>query len=121
VRAWVGYAGVGLLATLVAGAVGAVVAGPAARGAVWLAAGAAYLLQVVAFAGLLAVRARGELFLAGWVGGMGLRVAALAVLSSWAARTGVVPRAPLLVAFVAFLFLLLLLEPLFLRRGLRTT
>jgi hypothetical protein len=119
--AWLPYAGAALLATAaVAGAATVLVPPPAARG-VWAAAAMAYVLQVIAFALLLVVRERAQLFLLGWLGGMLLRFAAVGAVAFWVTRTGALPAAATLVSLAGFLFLLLLLEPVFLRRGLRTT
>jgi hypothetical protein len=119
--AWAAYAAVTLLlVALVAGGATVALSGESVR-AVWASAGLAWVLQLLAFAGLVAVRERAGLFLAGWLGGMGLRFAALGVVAWWASRTGVLPFQPLLISLVGFLFLLLLLEPVFMRRGLKAT
>jgi hypothetical protein len=39
----------------------------------------------------------------------------------WAAESAALPREPLLVSLVAYLFLLLLLEPVFLKRGMNAS
>lgn len=120
-RTWAAYAGTAL-ALVAAGAGAASLAlGGAAREAVWLSAGLAWVLQLMAFALLVWVHGQARLFVVGWVGGMGLRFLALGVLAYVATRTRTFPPEPLLVSFVAFLFLLILLEPVFLKRGLRTT
>ena len=87
--------------------------------AVWLSAGFAFGLQTVAFAMLLLVRDRTELFMAGWLGGMFLRFAAVGGLAFYASRYTTLPLDALLLSLVAFVFLLLLLEPVFLRWDLR--
>jgi hypothetical protein len=108
-----------LAATAVITIVAAMLAGPVARRAIVLAAIIAYPLQLVAFALLLAVRDKTHVFMAGWLGGMLLRFGALGACLYWASRTTVVPRAPLVLALVGFVFLLLLLGPVFLRWDLR--
>jgi hypothetical protein len=120
VRAWLTYAGAGLVVTAAGVVVGTAVAGPEAAGAVLLAAVVAYLVQLLAFAGLVLVRERSELFLLGWGGGMALRLATVLLVALWLARDPVVPPRPALLSLVAFVFVLLLLEPLFLRLGLKT-
>jgi len=119
VKAWIAYAGTGLAVTLAGALVATLLVGDDARGAVWFAAAVAYLLQLIAFAALIAVRERHELFLLGWLSGLVLRFGALGVVAYWLSRTRAYPLAPALVSLVAFVFVLLLLEPLFLRRGLQ--
>lgn len=114
---WAGYAAAGLVAVLlVAILVTQLVAADAVR-TVWLSAAIAYVLQLLAFALLVALRAQPQLFMMGWLGGMLLRFGALAVYAFWVSRTAGVARGPALLSLVGFLFLLLLLEPLFLRRN----
>ena len=120
-RAWLAYAGVSLLVVAAAAGGVSLATGADADRAIWLSAGVAWGLQLAAFAGLVAVRGRHSLFVAGWAGGMGLRGLALGVLAYVGARTSAFPMEPLLVSFVAFLFVLVLLEPVFLKRGLRTS
>lgn len=118
-KAWLTYAAAGALVTLAGAGVGSLLAPNGAVGAVWFAAALAYVLQLVAFAALVAVRGRNELFLVGWLAGLVLRFGALGVVAFWLSRTPVFPRAAALVSLVSFVFLLLMLEPLFLRRGLQ--
>lgn len=92
----------------------------AATQAVWLAAGIAWGVQLAAFAGLMLVRERSQLFLLGWLLGLALRFLAVMAVALWLSREPVLPIRPALVSLVGFLFVLLLLEPLFLRRGLQT-
>lgn len=119
-KAWLAYAGAGLAVTLVGAVVAALLVAEDARGAVWFAAALAYVLQLVSFAGLVAVRERNELFLVGWLGGLVLRFGVVGVVAFWLSRQSVLPLAPTLLSLVTFVFLLLLMEPLFLRRGLQT-
>jgi hypothetical protein len=121
VQAWLAYAGAGLVLTAVAAGVATLLTDAETARAVRVSAAIAYGVQLAAFAGLLAVRGRNTLFLAGWLGGMILRFAGLGVVAWWVTATSALPRAAALVSLVAFLFLLLLLEPFFLRRGVRTT
>lgn len=118
-RAWLTYAGASLIVTLVGAGVATLIASGSAVGALWFAATLAWVLQLVAFAVLVAVRERNELFLLGWLGGLVLRFGAVGVVAFWLSRNEVFPAAPTLLSLVAFVFVLLLMEPLFLRRGLQ--
>ena len=128
VRAWLAYAGVGMALVVVLTIVAAGLVAPALRPAILIGGAIAYVLQLAAFGLLLALRDKPQLFLAGWLGGMVLRFGALgAVLywSSrtavlyWSSRTAVLASKPLALSLVGFVFLLLLLEPVFLRWDLR--
>jgi hypothetical protein len=118
-KAWAAYAGAALLLTLVLAGVGSVLVSDASSPAVWFSACVAYALQLVAFAGLIAVRQRAHLFLAGWLLGMALRFGALGGVAWWLSRSAALPQDVALVSLVVFVFLLLLLEPVFLRWDLR--
>ncbi|HSJ26056.1 MAG TPA: hypothetical protein VK929_15365 [Longimicrobiales bacterium] len=100
--------------------IGQVVAGPEAAGAVRFAGILAFLVQLAGFAVLVLVRARSELFLLGWGAGLMFRLATVVLVALWLSRDPVYPIRPALLSLVLFLFVLLLLEPLFLRRGLQT-
>ena len=119
-RAVAGYALTGgVLVAAVAAALGAILA-PAAGVAVWWAAGLAFVVQVVAFAALVAVRRRGMSFLAAWGGGMLMRLAVVLFAGVWLTRAAALEPAPLLLSLAGFLFVLLLLEPVFFRVGMRS-
>ena len=110
-QAWVAYAGAALGVTaLVAG--GALVLGESGARAVAAGAGLALVVQLVAFGVLLAVRDQAHLFLAGWLGGMVVRFGAVGACVYWG------PRATVL-SLVGVVFVLLMLEPVFLRWDLR--
>lgn len=106
-----------------AGASGAVVLGlalvlvwlldAAADRAVWIAAGVAYPVQLAAFGTLLAWQRRPNGVLKAMVAGTVLRFGAVAALGGWVWVTGGAPPAPLLLGLVGFLFLLMLMEPVF--------
>jgi hypothetical protein len=119
-RAWYRYAMAGLAVTIACAAVATLILGREHATALWLSAGLAVTVQLVAFAGLLAVRDRGPLFLFGWAGGMVLRAMVLAALAFWVSRTAAVPKSTALLGLVGFMFLLILLEPVFLRKGTRS-
>jgi len=112
-NAWLAYAGVGFAVTAVVAALAANVAAAPDRGGIWLGAGIAYALQLVAFAFLLAMR--DYQFMAGLVGGMVLRFAAVVVCALWLSRSQALPPAATLFSLVGFAFMLLLLESVFLR------
>jgi hypothetical protein len=76
-------------------------------------------LQLAAFASLLAVRDQTHLFMAGWLGGMVMRFGVVGLSLFWTTRTATLPTAPLVLSLVGFVFMLLLLEPVFLRWDLR--
>jgi len=117
-RAWGGYALTALGLTALAAALTARLVGESSTTAVWVGAGVALVVQLAAFAALVALRDRGTLFLAGWVGGILLRFGAVGVMGVWLSRTEALPRSAAMVSLVGFVFLLLLLEPVFLRRKL---
>ncbi|HUF51177.1 MAG TPA: hypothetical protein VMN60_10105 [Longimicrobiales bacterium] len=119
-KAWLWYAGSGLVVTLLLGVCATLLVARESVDAIWFAAGVAYALQLVSFAALVAVRGRNEWFLAGWLAGMVARFATVLLVAYWLSRSAALPQAPALISLVAFLFVLLLLEPLFLRRGLQT-
>ena len=110
-RAWVAYAvaAAGVTA-LVAG--GALVLTDSAGRAIAAGAGLALGVQLVAFGLLLAVRDQAHLFLAGWLGGMVVRFGAVG------ACVYLGPR-PMVLSLVGVVFVLLMLEPVFLRWDLR--
>lgn len=82
--------------------------------AVWLAAAIAWPVQLAAFAALLNTRG-GPSFMVGWATGIALRFGAVGAVAVWLTRTEVFDPAAALVSLVGFVFVLVLLEPLFLR------
>jgi hypothetical protein len=117
VRAWLEYAVASLLLAAVVWVVVQFVGGPGVR-ALRMAIGLACAVQLIAFGVLVGVRERRSLFVAGMVGGMLFRLRVVAGTAFWVLRTGALPAATLLLSLVGFLFLLVMLEPLFLRKGL---
>ncbi len=86
---------------------------PPARFGIWAGAAAAWVVQALAFALLIATtRRRAKLVLAGWTMGTMLRLAVVGLLA-WLTLGGILglPAEPTLVALVIALFALLLLEP----------
>lgn len=119
-KAWLSYALWSLVVVVVGATVAMLLVAEPSRGAVWFSAGVAYVLQLGAFGALVAVRERSDLFLVGWLAGLVVRFLAVGVVAIWLSRDEVFPREAALVSLVAFVFMLLMLEPLFLRRGLQT-
>jgi hypothetical protein len=115
VTAWFAYAAgsVALLAGL-AGVVGWLVGSGRSDG-VWVAAAVALAVQVPAFGALVSARRRGRDFLVSWAAGMALRFAAIAGAAYWVTRRTSLDGAATLLSLVGFVFLLVLLEPAFLR------
>jgi hypothetical protein len=109
----------GVLVAAAAAVLGRILA-PGAVVAIWWGAGLAYAVQVVAFGVLVAVRRRGMAFLAAWGGGTLLRMAVVLVAGVWLTRAAALAPAPLLLSLAGFLFVLLLLEPVFFRVGMRS-
>lgn len=118
-KAWLTYAAAGLILVVLITIVAVSFQTGSDRRAVMVGAAIAYVLQLIAFAFLLAVRDKQPLFLAGWLGGMLLRFGALGACLFWASRTDTLPRTPLAISLVGFVFVLLMLEPVFLRWDLR--
>lgn len=107
-----------VLAAMLAAGAGLALPAAEARG-VRVAALIACGVQLAAFGLLIYARARASLFLAGWVGGMLLRFVVLAAVALWVTQDGGgLPAAATLVSLVGLWFVLLLLEPAFLRREL---
>ena len=120
-RLWLQYVGVCAVVCGLGALLGAAFFEGAELTAVRVAAALAFGLQVLAFAALVALRDAGSLFMVGWGGGILLRFGAVGVVAFWLQATGALPPAVTLVSLVSFLFVLLLMEPMFLRRGTRRT
>lgn len=114
------YAAAALAVVLVGSGLAALLLDVDGARAVWFAGGVAWFVQLAAFGGLLLVRERNELFLMGWLLGLALRFIAVGMVAFWLSRDPVLPLRPALLSLVAFVFVLLLLEPVFMRRGLQT-
>jgi len=118
-RVFGAYAAVGAAVLVAITVVVAALLGGDAAPALWIAAALAYAVQLPAFALLLGSRGRRLRFLAALAGGMMLRLGAvgvgvLLVLKDFG------PPAPLLLGLAGFVFLLLMLEPVFFRFGVRS-
>jgi len=105
---------------VIGGIAGAVLGGEGVGVAVWAAGLLAWVVQLVAFAILLRVFGNPHQFMIGWLLGMVLRMVVVMVAALWVTQTGGLAPAPLLVSLVAFMFVLVLLEPLFLKKGTRS-
>jgi hypothetical protein len=107
VKSWAAYTALALFV----GIVGVVLALIASTGdtvrAVVFSAVLAWGIQAVAFAALVQVSDRPDRFMIAWLGGIVLRFAAV----------GAVAFSVTLVSLVAFIFVMLMFEPLFLRKG----
>lgn len=119
VNSWFTYAGAGLVLTVLVAVIASAMSGQAQ--AIWAAAGIAYVIQLMAFGLLLALRPQPQLFLIAWLSGMFLRFGVVGACAFWLSRTEVLPMAATMISLVGFVFLLLLLEPVFLRWDLRRT
>lgn len=88
---------------------------PQGRSLVWLAAAIAYVVQLLAFLILVKFHGTGSAFMVSWAGGMVLRVLAVVALAVWVMRQPLLSAETALLSLVGFIFLLVLLEPVFLR------
>jgi hypothetical protein len=93
---------------------------PSAAGTIWSAAGLAYLVQAVAFAALTHARGSRLGWVVAWGSGTLLRLLVVLGAALWVARSDGIPAAPLLLSLAGFHFLLLVLEPVFFRTGMRS-
>lgn len=118
--AWLPYAATAVVLSVALALVAPLLLPAAEARGVRVAALVACGAQLIAFGVLVYVRARATLFLAGWVGGMLLRFVALAAVAAWVTRDAGLPAETTLVSLVGLFFVLLLLEPVFLRRELAT-
>ena len=111
------YAGAGLaLVALMTAGLWPFLEQPSRRG-VLTAGMIAVPVQVAAFAVLHRYRDAGNRFLMAWAGGMVLRVLSVTLVAVVVVQTGMSGGVALLLALAGFLFVLLLLEPIYLRRG----
>jgi hypothetical protein len=76
-------------------------------------------IQVAAFALLVRFRSRMNSFMAAWAGGIALRTLVVVATAVVVVRSGTASAVPLLIALAAFLFVLLLLEPVCFRSDLK--
>jgi hypothetical protein len=114
-KAFLWYAAASLLVVLTVIAGAQALAQPPVSSAVAFAAAAAWVLQLLAFAGLVAARRQPSLFTAAWAGGMMLRFGVLGGVAFWLSRSEALPMEAALVGLVGVMFVLVLLEAIFLR------
>lgn len=119
-KTWSSYAAAAFL-VLLAGSGGGALLWPEHAGAFVFAALVALAVQLLAFALLMGLRGSPRLLLAGWVGGVALRMTALVAAGLWLVNGGPYPARPALLAMVAALTVLALIEPLALRRTAKPT
>lgn len=105
-----------VLVGIVAGALSWFLDRPGRTG-VLLAAGIACSVQLVAFALLERARRRAEGFFFWWGAGIALRICVVIAVGIVSTAWGATHPAPLLLSLAGFLFLLVLIEPIFLGRG----
>jgi hypothetical protein len=112
-----GFVWYGLGAAVVAAGLAVVVAwGTGVAGPVWAMAGLAYGAQLVAYLVLALVYGRARSFVLGWVSGIAIRFGAFLGVAVWVVLERPAHYAVRLLTFVGVLFVLALLEPLFLRQ-----
>lgn len=114
-RALVGYAVAGLLMITVAVSALFPFLDDEARRGVLLAAGVAYPVQVTAFGLLLRVRGEPSRFFTWWGVGVGVRIGVVIIVGLVALRIESLGAEALLLSLAGFFFVLLLIEPPFLR------
>lgn len=118
-RSWLLYGAASLL--LVVFGIGLVLAagsgGAGAWRAVVIAGVVAWVLQLGAFGLLQRYRGVPNGFLMAWAGGIAARFGVVGLVAWWSSGRADLPREPLLLSLVGFMFMLLLVEPVFLRRG----
>lgn len=118
-RVTVAYAAVGLALVVIIGLLISMAVSGAAVEAVWVAGATALAVQVTAFAALVVLGQRGGIggFLLAWAGGTMLRFGAVLLGGLWLIRVAGYPPLVLLLSMIGFVFVLLMLEPVFFRMG----
>ena len=114
-RALVGYAVAGLLMITVAVSALFPFLDDEARRGVLLAAGVAYPVQVTAFGLLLRARGEPSRFFTWWGVGVGVRIGVVIIVGLVALRIESLGAEALLLSLAGFFFVLLLIEPAFLK------
>ena len=120
-KLWLVYAVVSLIVVAAGAGLGTLLVDEPSHTGVWFGAGVAWLVQLIGFGILRGIGNDPRLFMVGWLGGMVLRLCVVAGLAIWLTRTIFLPPEPTLLTLVVLLFLLLLLEPVFLGRGRKAT
>ncbi|HEX6588195.1 MAG TPA: hypothetical protein VF039_04185 [Longimicrobiales bacterium] len=116
-KRWWRYMAVSAAVVVVVGALIVLVVGHDVLAPVTVAAGIGLVVQALAAVLLFGSRGAGHpsRFMVGWAGGALLRMMAVLATGLWLTRTGAVAIAPALLSLVTFLFVLTLIEPLFLK------
>lgn len=114
-RSAVAYAGAALVAVLVPTGTVWLWAGSGVATGVTVAACVAYGVMVVSFAIMIRFRGEGNRFLAAWAVGVLTRLFTLGLVTFAVIRVERLAPAPTLLALAGFFFMLLLLEPVYLR------
>lgn len=117
---WLGYLAASVLVLVVGCAVALLLAPAGAAAGVWLAAGVALAVQLLAFSLLMVLGRERSRFMVGWLGGIALRFVTVLVVALAVTPADAFHAQTTLLSLVSFVFVLLLLEPLFLQRALRT-
>lgn len=115
---WLRYMGVSGAVVLVLGALIVLVFGRGVLGAVATAGAIGLAVQAMAAVLLFLNGGAGgdpSRFVVGWASGALLRMMAVLATGLWLTRTNAVAEAPALLSMVLFLFVLTLIEPLFLK------
>jgi hypothetical protein len=115
VRSLVAYAGLALVVVSLPTGAFWLWTDPGVATGVTVAAGVAYGVMVASFAVMIRFRGRGDRFLAAWAGGVLTRLLTLGVATYAVMRVEGLAPAPTLLALAGFFFMLLLLEPVYLR------
>ena len=118
-RRWLRYMAVSAAVVGVLGGLIVLVFGREVLEAVATAAAIGLVVQALAAVLLFGTRSGGgqdpSRFMVGWAGGALLRMMAVVATGLWLTRTEAVAEAPALLSMVTFLFVLTLIEPLFLK------
>lgn len=113
--AWIAYAASAVAVVMVLAASVGWQVGPERSAGAWVAGAVAVVVQLVAFAALVRSRRRGRDFLVSWASGMLLRFGVIGGVAFWVTRMTTLDPEVTLLSLVGFVFLLVLLEPAFLR------
>lgn len=113
--AWIAYSATSAVLAVGIAAVVAALVGEGRGDGAWVAAMVAVTVQLPAYAALVASRRKGRDFLVSWASGMLLRFAVIAGAAVWVTRRTALDPAVTLLSLVGMVFLLVLLEPAFLK------
>lgn len=116
-KRWLRYMAVSAAVVALLSALIVLVTGRDVVAAVAVAAGIGLIVQALAAVLLFGTGSAADpsRFMVGWAGGALLRMMAVVATGLWLTRTEAVPEAAALLSLVMFLFVLTLIEPLFLK------